>query len=212
MVCAICGIRRPKRHCPGVAGEICSVCCGTEREITVSCPLDCEFLQDSRRHEKRDPFDPDHLPDRDIRVPEEFLRDHEELVVSLAGMVAEAALETPGAVDFDVRDALAALVSTYRTLQSGVYYETRPGNALADRIYRGVQERIEKFRAEERRRLGMPRTRDADILYSLVFWKRLEFERNNGRRRGRAFIDLVRTLVEAQEGSAERGDSLLVLP
>lgn len=212
MVCAICGIRRPKRHCPGVAGEICPVCCGTEREVTVSCPFDCEYLQDSRRHEKPAAFDPEHLPDRDIRVPEEFLRGHEELVVSLGGMVAEAALETPGAVDFDVRDALAALVRTYRTLQSGVYYKTRPDNALAGQIYRGVQERLEKFRAEEQRRSGMPGTRDSDVLNSLVFWERLEFERNNGRRRGRAFIGLLRTLVEAPEGSAERRDSLLVLP
>ena len=212
MVCAICGVRRPKRHCPGVGGEICSVCCGTEREVTVSCPFDCAYLQDSRRHEKQGDLDPERLPDRDIRVSDDFLNGHEELLISLGRIVAEAALETSGAVDFDVRDALSALVRTYRTLQSGVYYETRPDNALAGRIYRGVQERLDKFRAEERRRLGMPKTSDSDILNSLVFWERLEFGRNNGRRRGRAFIGLLRTLLEAQEGSAEPRESLLVFP
>jgi len=52
MECAICQTRRPRRFCPGVRGEICSLCCGAEREVTVDCPLDCEFLREARRHEK----------------------------------------------------------------------------------------------------------------------------------------------------------------
>jgi hypothetical protein len=210
MSCVICAVRRPKRHCPGVNGEICSICCGVEREVTVSCPLDCPYLQDSRRHEKSAASDPENLPDRDIRVSDEFLHDHSELLMSVAAIVAEAALETPGVVDSDVRDALAALVRTYRSLKAGIYYETLPTNALAARVFRSVQEGIRELRAEEQRRLGMPKILDGDILQSLVFFERVEWDRNNGRPRGRAFIALLRGLVQSPERSP--GDSVLVLP
>ena len=43
-------MRRPKRFCPGVRGDICTICCGTEREITVDCPLDCVYLREAHQH------------------------------------------------------------------------------------------------------------------------------------------------------------------
>jgi hypothetical protein len=180
--------------------------------VTVSCPLDCEYLHDSRRHEKAVLPDRDQAPDQDIRVSDNFLRDHEDLLVALGTILAEALLGTPDVVDLDVRDALTALVRTYRTLESGVYYETRPENALAARIFRTVQEKLEEFRTGEERQLGMRKTRDAEILQVLVFFERVEFERNNGRPRGRAFIDLLRHFVLPPEHPAGRRESLLVLP
>ena len=180
--------------------------------MTVTCPLECEYLQDSRRHEKANIPDSGKPPDQDIRVTDDFLREHEDLVVAVGGILAKAALDTAGVVDWDVRDAIAALVRTYRTLRSGVYYETLPENALAARVFRIVQERLQEFRARETRDLGISKTRDADILQSLVFFERVEFERNNGRRRGRAFIDLLRHFVQRSEHPDGRRDSLLVLP
>ncbi len=38
MKCPICDTRKPRRHCPGVHGEICSICCGNEREVSISLP------------------------------------------------------------------------------------------------------------------------------------------------------------------------------
>src|SRR2546421_11078915 len=136
MVCAICEIRRPRRFCPGVRGDICTICCGTEREITVDCPLDCIYLHDAHRHEKITPTDPQNFPNQDIRVTEEFLHQHEPLLLFLAQTVLDAALSTSRAIDFDVREALDALIRTYRTLQSGVYYETLPTNPIAAGICR----------------------------------------------------------------------------
>ena len=81
MSCAICHTRRPKRFCPGVRGDICTICCGTEREVTVDCPLDCVYLHEAHQHEKIEPTDPRKFPNQDIRVTEEFLRDHEPLLV-----------------------------------------------------------------------------------------------------------------------------------
>jgi hypothetical protein len=212
MSCAICHVRRPKRFCPGVRGDICTICCGTEREVSVECPLDCVYLREAHRHEKITPTDPHNFPNPDIRVTEQFLRDHEPLLLFLARTVVDASLNTPGAVDFDVREALDAIVKTYRTLQSGVYYETRPTNPLAANISRLVQAGIEEFRKEEPERTGMTSTRDSDVLTLLAFLQRLELDNNNQRRRGRAYLDFLRGFFPEQSGETAPAGSSLIVP
>jgi hypothetical protein len=198
MSCAICHIRKPRRFCPGVRGDICTLCCGNEREVTVDCPFDCPFLEEARKHERTPPINPDEFPNRDIRVKEEFLEEHEALITAAARGLLEAALGIPGVVDTDVRDALDALIRTHRTLDSGVYYETRPVNALADRILGPLKDALREFREKEKADLGMARTRDADVLGVLVFLQRLELDRSNGRPRGRAFLDFLRQFFGAE--------------
>jgi hypothetical protein len=210
MVCAICQTRRPRRPCPGVSGDICTICCGTQREVTISCPLECEYLREAHAHEKSAGLDLDHLPNPDIRVSEELLENNHELLEFLSRTLVAVALETPGTVDNDLRDALAALTRTYRTLQSGIYYETLPENAIAAKIFRAVQGAGEAFRQEETSRLGMTKTRDADLLGLFVFLERLELDRNNGRPRGRAFLDLLRGLQpEPPDGVSDSSSVVL---
>ena len=192
MACAICQIRRPRRICPGVAGDICSVCCGTEREVTVSCPLDCEYLQEARKRDPMPSLEGVEVPNKDIRLTESELREHEDLLIFVAAAVLRAALKIPGVVDLDVRAALDALARTYRTLQSGIYYETRPENPLARGVCGIVRDALETFRMDEHKRLGSTKTRDGDVLKILVFLQHFELDRNNGRRRGRAFLDALR--------------------
>src|SRR5450432_1979388 len=192
MACAICQTRRPRRFCPGVQGDICSVCCGTEREVTVSCPLECEYLQQARKRDKRPSLEGIEIPNRDLRVDEDWLRDHERLLAFMAGSLLRPALEIPGVVDQDIREALDALIRTYRTLQSGVYYETRPDNPLAAGIGQMLQVGVGEVRKRETEQLGMTKTRDADILAVLAFLQRLELDHNNGRKRGRAYLDFLR--------------------
>jgi hypothetical protein len=211
MACAICQTGRPRRHCPGVQGDICTVCCGTEREVTVSCPLECEYLRNARKHERVEPLDAEHIPNLDIRVSEVLLENNQELLEFLSRTLAAAALETPGAVDRDVRDALAALIRTYRTLQTGIYYQTLPENALAAKIFRTVEDAVAEFRRRETERLGMSRTRDTDLLGLLAFLERLELDRNNGRPRGRAFLDLIREpQLESPDGSSDSSPLVLL--
>ncbi len=214
MSCAICRTRKPRRFCPGVHGDICTLCCGKEREVTVDCPLDCPFLQEARKHERTEPVNPDEFPNKDIRITEEFLGERELLVVGAAKSLMLAAFDTPGAVDGDVRDALDALIRTLRTLQSGVYYESRPVNALANRIFSATQTGLEEFRKREHEELGMSRTRDADVLGVLVFLQRLALDRDNGRPRGRAFLDSLRGFLSEAEGVVPQGPraSSLIVP
>lgn len=212
MKCAICQARRPKRFCPGMQGDICTICCGTEREVSVSCPLNCEYLQDARRHEKPVPLDPAQLPNRDIRVSESLPDENPELLAALIKVLADATHETSGVVDFDLRDAFEALIRTYRTLQSGLYYESLPDNAIAADVFGKVQSALHEFRAEQQRKRGIARIRDADVLGLLIFLQRLELDRNNGRRRGRAFVETVHALHAAQADYSEMDRSRLVVP
>jgi hypothetical protein len=212
MACAICKVRRPRRFCPGVRGDICAICCGTEREVTVSCPLDCEYLAEARRHhrpsspEGADPVHPE------VKVTEHLLAEHEALLVAISTTILRASLTTPGVVDLDVRDALDSLTRTYRTLQSGVYYESRPANPLAGTIYSVVQKTAAEFRAEEQRHLGITRTLDAHVLAMLVFLQRVERETNNGRPRCRAFIGWLQGAYANLPPAESPERSSLILP
>jgi hypothetical protein len=179
----------------------------------MSCPLDCEYLREARKHDKTPPIDPRQVPNRDIEVADRLLSDNEQLLAFLCMTLTRATSETPELVDFDMRDALDALIRTYRTLQSGVYYESRPNNPLAARICDVLQAGIAKFRQDETERLGMTKTRDADILGLLVFMQRFELDQNNGRRKGRAFLDALRLIHAAEAGPAPpEASSSLILP
>jgi hypothetical protein len=54
----------------------------------------------------------------------------------------------------------------------------------------------------------MSKTRDADVLGMLVFLERVELDRNNGRPRGRAFLDLLRGLQEESSADASEASPL----
>jgi hypothetical protein len=190
-LCRICETRKPRRSCPGVGGDICALCCGSEREVTVNCPLDCEYLLEARRHERENEVDPDQFPNRDVRITETFLRDHADLLTYSARALLEASLTTTGVGDNDVREALEAMIRTLRTAESGLIYESRPQNPYADAVVQKFQQSLEQLREHLRRELGMHTVRDAEVLGVLVFLQRMELTHNNGRRRGRAFLSFL---------------------
>ena len=177
----------------------------------MTCPLDCEYLRDAHRHEKVPELEESEIPNRDIRVTEQFLEEHDELVMLLAGALLAAAMNTEGTVDYDVREALESLVRTYRTLQSGVYYETVPPNPTAAAVFRAVQDGIGEIRRRETEQAGITKTRDADLLGALAFLQRIEYDRNNGRKRGRAFLDFLYGIYPPA-AAPERSPSAIILP
>ena len=171
-------------------GEICPQCCGEQREITIDCPASCEYLKEARFREQPPPIAEDQVPNPDIRLSEKFLREMEPLVFTLA-VALKRAMEGGSAVDFDAREGLEAEIRTYRTLQTGLIYDTRSANPYAASIQQKLREAVEEFRRELVQQSGMHTLRDADVLGVLVFLQRLEMKYNNGRRRGRAFRDFL---------------------
>ena len=192
MKCSICDLRKARRHCPGLNQEICPVCCGNEREESIRCPHDCEYLRESRLHERAPEIPADQVPNRDVPVTEEFIESHEALVSFASGALLQSALDAPDAVDNDLREAIESLIRTYRTLQTGLYFESRPDNPIAAAIQHGFQERLEDLRKRLAERASGS-VRDAEVLGVLVFLQRVEMQHNNGRRMGRAFLDFLRS-------------------
>jgi hypothetical protein len=208
ILCKLCGKRRARRRCPAVHGDICTICCGTEREVSLSCPLECEFLQEAHRREKPILVDEKELSDPDVPVTEEFLRDHEELLLFCMVSLVHAALRTASATDADALEALEALIKTYRTAESGLLYETRPVNTIAASVQRALSESLadyQKVRAE-RESLYF---RNAEILAVLVFLRRMGQQNQNGRPRGRMYLDLLKQMTPATAGD-ERAPSVIV--
>jgi hypothetical protein len=198
--CKLCEKKRARRHCPGLGEDICPSCCGAQREITIDCPSACEYLQEARLRERPEPHSEESLPNRDIQVSEDFLRDKEPLVVWISEALTRA-MEKERAVDQDAREALESLIRTYRTLESGLIYETRPSNPYAAAIQEALKAAIEKLRERLNEASGMHALRDADVLGILVFLERIEFQYANGRRRGRAFYDFLNANFPAAESA-----------
>jgi hypothetical protein len=195
-----------------VRGDICTLCCGTEREVSVDCPLDCEYLREAHKHEKPNPMDVEKLPNRDIQVSREFLDDNQEFLAFVALALGRAALENPAVVDFDIREALEASIRTHRTMTSGLLYESLPANPLAAGICRALAAAIAEFRRLEAERLGIHKTRESVALGLLVFLQHFEISFNNGRPRGRAFLNALLDFYAAAPEAADPAPSSLILP
>jgi hypothetical protein len=188
--CKLCQKKRARRHCPGLSGEICPGCCGAERENSIDCPQACEYLQEARLREHSAATPEDNLAHPDIRISEEFLSQHEDLVVWISGALVRS-MEAARAVDSDAREALDALIRTYRTRESGLIYETRPANPYAAQVQDALKDSIQELSKAAAEASGMHSLRDADILGVLVFLERVELQHASGRRRGRAFYDFL---------------------
>jgi hypothetical protein len=193
--CAICHSRRPRRYCPALREDICPQCCGREREQTIACPFECEFLNQGRDHERLRELAPGDIPHPEITVKESFLRDHEPLVLVAAGAVAEGSERIEGLLDQDAREALESLVQTYKTLGSGLIYETKPKNPIAAALHELVQLRVAEFRQRIAQQAGYAGILDSHVLGVLIFLQRMELQLNNNRRRGRSFLDAVRRFL-----------------
>jgi hypothetical protein len=174
--------------------------------VTLACPLECEYLREAHRREKPIPVPENEEANSDIAVSEEFIRSHEEFLLFCIFSLVQAALRTQGAVDSDVIDALKALIQTHRTLESGLYYETRAQNTIAAGIQRFFEASLADYQKLRTKREHLSPVRNVEILAILVFLHRLAQQNLNGRPKGRMYLDFLRQMtpeagVEAQAPS-----------
>lgn len=190
ILCKICNQRRAKRHCPGVDGDICAICCAAGREVSIDCPRECAHLREARAHEAKVVLTADQVPHRDIDVSEDFVRRQEHLVLMLGNALTRA-METNKAVDSDAREALESMIQIYRAAQSGLTVETRPPNRYAAELQDALKSTIEELRQRVEQATGEQSVRDADLLGTLIFLQRLGLQYDNGRQRGRVYFDFL---------------------
>jgi hypothetical protein len=210
VLCKICQKRRARRFCPAVNGDICTICCGTEREVSLTCPLDCQYLEEAHKREKPVAIPDGQISNPDVRVTEEFVRDHEELLLFSIYSLLESSLRTPGANDADVIAVLESLIQTHRTLDSGLVYETRPESTVALAIHRLFTASLADYQKERSEREKLPALRNSEILAILVFLHRIGQQNQNGKPRGRMFLDLLRHMTPERERVPEQTSSIII--
>ncbi len=212
MACPICEKRKAKRYCPAKAENICTLCCGTEREVTIDCPPDCAYLVESRRHEiGRREIDWSQVPFADVKVPSSFVAAHEPLVLALGYAVCLYARDNAALTDPDIVAALQSLAESYQTLSNGIYFEKPPDYILQRELYDALKAAIENFKKTDSRNAGVVTVRDSEIRDVLIFLAQLGATRSNGRPKGRAYLDLLRSQFKSEE-LQKPSPSQLVLP
>ena len=215
--CAICEVRKEKRFCPAVHGRICAQCCGEQREVTLDCPSDCPYLQQSREHEKprsAEQFDAGSLF-LQVEISEQFTYEREHLLMGLSYALAKAARADRSLNDRDLIAALSAMSSSYeRLVNSGLHYEQPLASAAQHAAAAQVEEMVKQFREAEQKQLGYSNLRDSDVLKALVFLLRLGHGRTSGRPRSRAFIDFLSAQFPEKQsalvGAQEAGSRIIV--
>lgn len=212
MLCPICEKRKAVRFCPAKGEKICAVCCGTEREVTIDCPVDCPHLIAAHRYEDDHPRTlPADTPLLDVNLPSDVVHTHQQFMAALAFTVAKFCASQPAATDSDVLAAIQALAETYKTLRTGLYYEKPPDAPLPRELYAALTAFIAEVKQQQAERGGASPVRDSDIFYLLIFLYRMGLLRTNGRRRSRRYIEFLRSqFPQAQE--LKREESRIIVP
>ena len=151
------------------------------------------------------------MPFADVKIPFEFAQSHTPLLIALIASIWEYAQEHRQVVDTDAIAALQALAETYRTLSSGLYYEKPPDYLYRRELYHALKAGLEEFKQAETQKAGMTVTRDSEIRDALIFLTQLGATRENGRPKGRAFLDLIRTQL-GPEATAKPASNIVLLP
>ena len=209
-LCAICHKRKAKRYCPGLRASICALCCGTEREVSVDCPLDCAYLKESRRYEAEKTLPLNEVPFEEIEVGDSFLAEQEQFIGQIGHRLLRYSFENPRTTDNDLQGALEKLVRTYQTLETGLYYDSLPEQPSQASAFRELKKFLEEQRDPQRQRGSVALLKESDIVRALVFLCRLAVLRSNRRPRGRAFIDFLRQVFPEAPSRSE--EPRLILP
>lgn len=193
MPCPICEKRKPGRFCPAKGENICAVCCGTEREVTLDCPGDCPHLLAAHRYEDehRKPREGE-VPFNDISFPSDVIYERQPILSGLASTVLKLAGSQPSLNDLDALAALRALADAYKTLLTGIYYEKLPDAPLPRALYTELAQLLQQARQQDVQRTGFGAVKDSEVFYVLVFLLRVGALRTNGRPRSRRFLTFLR--------------------
>ena len=151
-----------------------------------------------------------------VEIPEQFLYDHEHLILGLSFALAKSARANRSLADRDLIAALSSIAKSYETLvNSSLIYEQPTANVAHQAIASEVATMVKEYREAEQKNLGYSRLRDSDVLKAVVFLVRMGLGRTSGRPKSRAFVDfLFSQFPEKQSAisSPEEAGSRLIVP
>jgi hypothetical protein len=210
--CPLCRKRKAARFCPAKGEKICAVCCGTEREVSIDCPSDCSYLVAAHRYEDEHQRSlPEDTPLLDVKVAEEVIYTHQDLLSGLAFTAAKFSAAHPATSDADVLAALEALAATYKTLDSGIFYEKPPDPRLPRELYGALAQFLDESKLQTAEHATAPPAKDSQIFSLLVFLYRMGLLRTNGRPRARRYVEFLRGQFPAAP-ELKREESRIIVP
>jgi len=216
--CAICEVRKEKRFCPAMHARICPQCCGEQREVTLDCPSDCPYLRQAREHEKpraADDIDSSALF-LQVEVSDQFIYEHEHLLMGLTYALAKAARADRMLHDRDLIAALSVLcTSMERLVNSGLHYEPQLASPSQQRVVVEIETMLKEFREAEQKHRGYTSLRDSDVVKALVFLVRMGYGRTSGRPKSRALVEFLFKQFPEQEPAmlaSPAASSRLIIP
>ncbi len=214
MSCPICGKRPSKRFCPAKGENICAICCGREREVTIDCPSGCPHLLAAHRYEAehRQPLPAEEFPYRDIQFPVDFVYERWPVIAGIAAAILAFQVHHRDLHDSAVYSALESLAEMYRTLGSGIYYERPPDAPPARALYAQISQSLQELQKNESGRSNFPRLKDSDIFQLLVFLLRVGKQESNGRPRSRAFLDFLRARFPLPADAVPQDAPRIIMP
>jgi hypothetical protein len=139
------------------------------------------------------------LPFADVKIPASFAHGHVPLLNALSYAICLFVRGNSQTVDSDALASLQTLAESYRTLSSGLYYEKPPDHRLQRELYDRLKAAIEECKQAEAQEIGVGAVRDGDIRDALIFFTQLGATYFNGRPKGRAFLDLLRSQIKSED-------------
>ncbi len=159
-------------------------------------------------HERALPAD---TPLLDVKVPQDAIYAHQDVLSGLAFTAAKFSALHPGTTDSDVLTALQALAETYKTLGSGILYEKPPDGAISRELYAALAAFLNEAKQQNAERLAAPPIKDAEVFALLVFLYRMGLLRTNRRPRARRYIEFLRGQFPAAP-ELKREESRIIVP
>ena len=185
---------------------ICAICCGEKREVTIDCPPDCAHLLAAHRWERehRKPIAQESVPYPELAIPVDLVHERSAVISGIGITILAAAAQNRDFNDSDAIAAISALADTYRTLDSGLYYEKPPDAPAARALYSELAKLFTESNKSESRQTAFSGLKNSEAFRVLVFLLRVAKYETNGRPRSRAFLDFLRAqFPRAAEAQSE---------
>jgi hypothetical protein len=189
--------------CPALGKQICTVCCGTKRQVEIHCPSDCSYLVAAREHP---PVATVRKQQRDLETVVRFMRDLSErqsrlFLLILTFLARYQPPELHPLIDEDVAEAVLALGATFETSAKGVIYEHRPAALSAERLASALKPVL----AEAGQAGGSAFERDAAVVLRRVESAAREAAQRDLNNR-RAFVELLGRIIDKKDDQARSGE------
>lgn len=152
------------------------------------------------------------IPFPDVQFSPEILRRHAQAVSAIGLGILGFAQQNGAARDPEILTALGALAETYRTLESGIYFERPPDEPYARALYAHIAQAVQEFKKQTSQPGGFATIKDSEIFRLLIFFLRVGVRETNGRPKSRTFLDFLYAQFPPAAAAAEREPPRIILP